>query len=850
MNRILRYALAAFTAALLLAPPASRHAAAVTLEQDISREDPKFNCASAVLTVGRDGNVYLSSVVHDGGYILRVSRDGQRKLGGDAVYAMANATANAAGVVASANGHFNHSVNLYDRNFKQFVACNEFLVGDKEGWDAPARVEAGASGDFYALDQHRFRILRISPAGRVAQAYAIPQAATVVDFRVCEAVEAFYLRTQDGTLRCVGFNGAVRWTQIMPGAFTVDEAGTAYVLAGTTLKRFAAAGQPRGAIDLPVSSVTAIGVFSDELIVKRADATELFQARDLATGQQKRVVYADHERVTAEVPGLVWTAGQPVPFKLQCGNTAAQWRVWATALGDADWRELKRTGERLDVPLDFAGLYQLRVAPTLNPQAESEYALRAVIEVRAPASQGTVSVWTPHNRVWWAHGEAIPVHVALRPAKAPTAISLSFRSCRPAWREVSRRETTEILRFARNDFTWNDTLGIVTLPAALTAQLAPGRYELRAQVPGFTCVAQPICIGAAARSPFRVTQHGDYDNLNSTASVWEFADMASAMLDRSQALGVNQYVNRTAAGRYPLAFANNADSSELLRRSGATPRGRSGRRGAPESRFRFRARACPGRVRAHGIREWLLLVGMDAALPIGTSTGYAAGLKPEQYAAEITGYTRALKDLPAFAGWDWVANWWVTDANLRFASPGQKTAYEAALKRADESGAWDPVLDTVGDRTIGWQPDAQQMFKDALRKTANIATASAGPYRRPEVYPPASFANVDEVDLHFQAEQISCPDWTAHATDFYKRPGKPAWIHPELWNDSGTGEQILPASWLALMRGADGIGVSGNVPNWGALPTDSRSGYPGTPSVFRAEQVCPALRPLADNVGE
>ena len=127
------------------------------------------------------------------------------------------------------------------------------------------------------------------------------------------------------------------------------------------------------------------------------------------------------------------------------------------------------------------------------------------------------------------------------------------------------------------------------------------------------------------------------------------------------------------------------------------------------------------------------------------------------------------------------------------------------------------------------------MFKDALWKTAtHLATASAGPYRRPEVCPPASFANVDEVDLHFQAEQISCPDWTAHATDFYKRPGKPAWIHPELWNDSGTGEQILPASWLALMRGVDGIGVSGNIPNWGALPADSRSGYPGIPSVFRA----------------
>ena len=174
--------------------------------------------------------------------------------------------------------------------------------------------------------------------------------------------------------------------------------------------------------------------------------------------------------------------------------------MWATALGDSDWRELKRTGEQLDVPLDFAGLYQLRVAPTLNPQAESEYALRAVIEVRAPASQGTVSVWTPHNRVWWGRGEAIPVQGGGAAGEAAAGDFAFLQELSPARSEGSPRETTEILRFARNDIAWNDALGSVTLPAALTAQLAPGRYELRAQVPGFTCVAQPIRIGAGARA--------------------------------------------------------------------------------------------------------------------------------------------------------------------------------------------------------------------------------------------------------------------------------------------------------------------------------------------------------------
>ncbi|NQT37208.1 MAG: hypothetical protein HQ581_06950 [Planctomycetes bacterium] len=59
--------------------------APIKLEQIISREDPKFNCARASLTIGRDGMVYLTSAGQDSGYILRVSRDGKDKLGGASV---------------------------------------------------------------------------------------------------------------------------------------------------------------------------------------------------------------------------------------------------------------------------------------------------------------------------------------------------------------------------------------------------------------------------------------------------------------------------------------------------------------------------------------------------------------------------------------------------------------------------------------------------------------------------------------------------------------------------------------------------------------------------------------------
>jgi len=84
-----------------------------------------------------------------------------------------------------------------------------------------------------------------------------------------------------------------------------------------------------------------------------------------------------------------------------------------------------------------------------------------------------------------------------------------------------------------------------------------------------------------------------------------------------------------------------------------------------------------------------------------------------------------------------------------------------------------------------------------------------------------------------------------------KRPGKRAWAHPEFWNDTGTGEQIVPNTFGMAMRGADGIGVSGRFPI-GAQSEDARSSYAGTTSVFRAtfnlfHQYGPWLQSLQNN---
>jgi outer membrane protein assembly factor BamB len=192
---------------------------------------------------------------------------------------------------------------------------------------------------------------------------------------------------------------------------------------------------------------------------------------------------------------------------------------------------------------------------------------------------------------------------------------------------------------------------------------------------------------------------------------------------------------------------------------------------------------------------------------------------------------------PSFRGWSWSSNWWVFEQRGANAArtPEEKAAYVAAAKQARATGAWDPVLDAVSDRRLGYAVEAQGLFNKTLSGIApKLVTASACPHRNVESYPPVSLGNVQEVDLQAQWEQILPPYSVPHGVDFYKRPGKRAWTHPEIWNDAGTGEQILPTLFQGVMRGADGVGLSGRVPPWGTMPEDGRLSYDGTASVFRA----------------
>ena len=259
---------------------------------------------------------------------------------------------------------------------------------------------------------------------------------------------------------------------------------------------------------------------------------------------------------------------------------------------------------------------------------------------------------------------------------------------------------------------------------------------------------------------------------------------------------------------------------------------------APEkARFESPVRRTLAGYGANGIEAQEILLYMDAGLPLGTPFDTRS---PAQMEKDLRTAALGLDPYPAFRGWSWASNWWLNHVGAEAAgNPVERASYEAAIKIAKQSGKWSPVLETVSDRNFALGVDAEQRFRKVQAAVdSRKLSVSTGPYRAVEQHPPIIFRNADEVDLHFQAEQIQPPQVTPHEVDFYSRPGKPAWGHPELWNDDGTGGMIFPTLLQMAMRGVNGVGQSGpvgpgfNEPNPNRI--DPRGGGSGSTSAFRA----------------
>ncbi len=867
--------------------------APLKLQQIISREDPLFDCQRASLTIGRDGMVYLTSPAHDGGYILRVSRDGRDKLGGALIEAIHNATADAGGLIATAHGHFARQVAIYDKKFHKTLAVTDFLVSDQVGWDAPGDVEAGAGGDFYGLDQHRDRILQLNAGGKIVRAYALPHVdkCPAQAFRVCEKAQAFYVvYWGKPEVQCLGFDGKLKWERNLGvssntyegdnGGFDVDPDGVLYTISSqdTVLRKTGLDGKPAGEIKLNVppqrklaEGIRGMRLWGGEALLRGRHPIELFQVYDLSSGALKRSVNIDHERLTVTAQGGPWIAGEAVGFAIEFDGGGRRikprWRVWARPFGVLDYHELKLTDGKLLLPEDLAGLYQIKVTPESTPwqhgATASEYKVQTLVEVRAAGAHGSAATSTPLGRVYFGRGEEIPLTIYLRgnvpsaagvaagansaagvAAGANSAAGVAAAADRTAPDKeteltITLRDGSQTLATAKAKFDPAAKEIRFTLPKLLTARLRPGLYLLGVAGKDLTCVFQPLVIGPGMRPASLLTViYGDYRCTYPQANAWDAPDIATAAFRRSERLGFNLMVDHLGhpgqMGDFSLA-ASRAEVADLMKSLEADRRTVS-----PEKLVTAPSllQAMSG-YSASGIRQMAILMGNDAGLPLG-GPGFDSRT-PEQDLKDLATTTEALKGYPAFRGWSWASNWWVFgDRGAAAAKTAQeKAACAAALKKAAATGAWDDLLDKVAGYRLSYAVDAQAMFNKKLKELApDRVTAVACPFRNVESYPPITLSNVDETDLQAQWEQVELPYHGPFGVDFYKRPGKRAWGHPEVWNDAGTGDQILTTLWQMVMRGADGVGCSDPVPPWhfalAGNSDDPRMSSNGTCSVYRS----------------
>ena len=812
----------------------SLSAGPVELEQVVSREHPLLQIERAMLRVGRDGRVYLAS----NEYVLRIERDGSGKFGGKVTYALTGVAANAAGIVGTANAHFNHSVNLWSPSLAPLGAVSDFLNNDQVEWHSPTDIAAGAA-DFYGLDANQNRIVRVAPPGRIVAAY--PLAATGESYiramprlRIWEPGQRFYVANERGTVHCLDFAGKKLWSldagvggnvwDGFRGAMDVDAAGTLWVVAADTgaVRRFDRDGRPAGEFKLVGGGkgrIEHLAVFENDLVVKRRNPTDLFEVHDPA-GNLRRVVRADVEQLRVRLPRDVWNLGEQVTAEIQFDaggkKIAPRWEKTLVPLVRGAWQP---GASRLEAK-PYPGLYRFRVAA-------GEYMVQTVVELRTPGTKGSATAMTPGSRVYYGRGEAAPVTVVFRgkPEDLPKQAALKLID-----------EHEELI--AELPLAVSDKPATVTLPASLTAGLRPGPYLLQPVAARLNCVPQPLVIGPglAPRPRFHIVQHGDYSAaFNGAVLLWDAPDRVAEHLARSRKLGINLFVDRLGHGAsvfdhlFPTGGNGAVMLAELQQRLQADPLSP-----APESlRLETPWMQLMAGYGALGIEEQGILLYMDAGLPVGTGFDQR---KPEQFAEAIAKVTTAMNGYPAFRGWSWAANWWLGQLGAEAAAdPTEKAAYQAALKQAEATGKWDPVLDRVSDRMFAHAVAAERQFNRTLQQVApGKLSVMTGPYRAVGAYPPVIFQNADEVDLHYQAEQIQPPQVAPHNVDFYKRPGKPAWGHPELWNDDGTGGQVFPTLLQMAMRGADGVGWSGGVPAWGNQPSDPRGTGQGAVSVFRA----------------
>ena len=222
------------------------------------------------------------------------------------------------------------------------------------------------------------------------------------------------------------------------------------------------------------------------------------------------------------------------------------------------------------------------------------------------------------------------------------------------------------------------------------------------------------------------------------------------------------------------------------------------------------------------------------------------------YQADLTTASNFLLPYAAFRGWVWGNEWWTDSAGIRLygirdgtENQTEETNYQADVATAQSTGVWNSFIDTDRRPASGLLgEDAWTTFDSTpvMQNNPQLVTATAGEFRNPRLLAAVQLQHGRrESDLNAQWEQYKLPYDTTFGVDYYKRfaTGQKGWLHPEIWNDTGTGEQILPSlSWDCCVSpmgwAVPPVPAATISSTAGSVPEDPRSAYNGTTSVYRA----------------
>lgn len=872
-----------------------------TIEHVVSRHHPAFVVPALHLGLGRDDKVYLVLGGRTDGQALRLTSDGSEQRFGRVGYGALAITANGDGVIATAEAHLPHRIDFWDEDFNSLGSIDDFTANDTDGFFAPSAVEAAPSGWFYAIDQHRRQVVRLKPGtvDRRVTLTGLDQDATskkvAVGLRVAEGLGLLYTAwpTAGPGLICVSkLDGTyVRTIKAKPagpsgfplGGYDVDDEGRVHVSAGLESEPqrrqvtvYNAQGAYEGTVTLALPEdpykIHYLRVRNKQYYVKRNDPKYLFEVYDFS-GKLVRQAAADVERLAVSYEADQWTAGREMPLTVT--HERGRWsddprfRVWLRPLGVPEFTELPLTAGTVTPSADARGLYHLRVSPDVAGRI-GEYVVDGIVEVRTPEStKGSLSLmtcrvdtnsdgvetFTALNRFSYGRGEPVTVRVVARVADGtPLPVSARVR----VLRDGAEVHTENV--------TLTDGRGRMEIGAERTAALEPGRYVIDAeQLPGFTVAPHHLDLGPGLvrRPDFHITWYSDiYANNHasipsdprdvvrnpSTQRLPAFADLPDTVRDhvaRAEKLGLNLFVDRLGF-QWPRSFKDGpADASvvDRLKKSKIAVHW-------DKAMFEDPARRTIAGYGARGMEEQAVLYANDTFLPLSWPGNHEEREQPE-LDGDLLSATGSLHTYAAFRGWTWGANWWVGAIGAAAAeTEDERKRYNDALRHVEEPGGWVPVLDTVTDRSIALKAADGARFRSVLNGAfPGKVSAMTAPYRAPQTLPPVLFASADEVDLHYQGEQLQLLGATAHMVDYYRRPGKPAWGHPELFNDDGTGGMILSTLLQQVMRGANGTGMTGDQGAYhlegitalddrgagsGGRPGDPRSAGAGRTSMLRA----------------